>query len=140
MEQSLHFLMNDFEKNPLYEAAHVFFTSTCSDGRFLELKSSTAAKYIKTLKEINTAFVPYESKIFSLDTSADVFSALFAADKATLEECADQLATLCATIGEYPKISVRSDFEGLNIRFATLVQQKLDSYQNYEPLMKKVQI
>lgn len=97
-----------------------------------ELAKSKAAKYIRTLVEINTAFVPYESQVFSLDCTTDMFSALFSAQKSALEECADHLATVCATLGELPRIGFRNDTQGLNVRFATLVQQRLAAYKDVE--------
>jgi len=138
MLQSVKLLQHDFDDNPRYEAAHVFFTSTCPDDLFTELRLSPAARYIRTCRELNTSFVPYESRVFSLDCSSDIFSALFSSQKKALEDCADQLATLCATLGEYPRIGFRTDDEGLNVRFATLVQQKLDWYKSLEPNMKEV--
>ena len=132
-------LIADFDGKPLYDGAHVFFTSTCPQDMFDQLRQSNAAKYIRTLKEINTAFVPYESQVFSLDCSSDVFAALISStDKKAWDECADQLATLCATLGEYPRIGFRDDAEGMNIRFATIVQQRLDSYKAIETNMREV--
>merc|ERR1719462_865438 len=54
-EKSVAQMVGDFTNpvNPLYKCAHIFFTETCSSEIF---------------KDINIAFLPYESQIFSLDS------------------------------------------------------------------------
>ncbi|CAF3871571.1 unnamed protein product [Rotaria sp. Silwood1] len=135
-EQSINELINDFDKVnaivPKYKAAHVFFTEACNPDLFTKLTQSKCAKYIKTLREVNIAFLPYERQVFTLD-SPETFSIAYDPSQshrraAHLEVIAEQIATLCATLGEYPTIRYRCENEKM-LEFAHAVQQKLNQYK-----------
>jgi len=139
-ENSVRSLLQDFTSmnRTTYKAAHVYFTEACPEERFKEICNSMAAKKIRTLKEINIAFTPYESQVFSLDNPDHLqlyYNPLRASERnAGLEKMAEQIATLCTTLGEYPSIRYRADFDR-NLELAQLVQLKLDAYKADDPTM-----
>ena len=131
-ESSVKCLLQDFssQNRTTYKFAHVYFTegesidrwviisdvntnfSACPDDRFKEICNSLAAKRIKTLKEINISFTPHESQVYSLDSIDNFhlyYNPLRASEKsAGMEKMAEQIATLCSTLGEYPSIRYRA--------------------------------
>ena len=65
---------------------------------------------IVTLQEANMAFLPYESRVFTLDypnACQDFYAQVSGGKSGMAEQIADQLATVCAMLGEYPAVRYR---------------------------------
>uniref|UniRef100_A0A8C3FWU6 Syntaxin binding protein 2 n=1 Tax=Chrysemys picta bellii TaxID=8478 RepID=A0A8C3FWU6_CHRPI len=100
----------------------------CPEPLFKELSKSWITKAIKTLKEINYQGV-------AVLTFPNCFSSHRSSDKnKQLEMLAEQIATLCETLKEYPAICYRKDHED-NFLLAHAVLAKLKAFKGYEPSM-----
>lgn len=80
----------------------------------------------------------FSKKVFSLD-APDSFPCMYSPSFAEIrgkhiERISEQIATLCATLGEYPQVRYRVDWDK-NLELAAAVQQKLDAYKADEPTM-----
>nr|KAF6349270.1 hypothetical protein mMyoMyo1_011812 [Myotis myotis] len=137
-EKSVQALIADFRGTPTftYKAAHIFFTDTCPEPLFTELGRSRLAKVVKTLKEIHLAFLPYEAQVFSLDaphSTYNLYCPFRAGQRARqLEALAQQIATLCATLQEYPAIRYHKGPED-TAQLAHAVLAKLNAFKADTP-------
>uniref|UniRef100_A0A8C8HCG6 Syntaxin binding protein 2 n=1 Tax=Oncorhynchus tshawytscha TaxID=74940 RepID=A0A8C8HCG6_ONCTS len=116
----------------------ITYPADCPDALFADIGRSRVARVIKTLKEINVAFLPYESQVFSLDdpSSLHLFYSLVGDGNKDrmMETLAEQIATLCDTLKEYPAIRYRSGPEE-NARLAEEVYQRLNAHKADNPSM-----
>ncbi|XP_022381591.1 syntaxin-binding protein 2 isoform X2 [Enhydra lutris kenyoni] len=137
-EKSVQALIADFRGTPTftYKAAHIFFTDTCPEPLFGELGRSRLAKVVKTLKEIHLAFLPYEAQVFSLDaphSTYNLYCPFRVGERARqIEALAQQIATLCATLQEYPAIRYRKGPE-VTAQLAHAVLAKLNAFKADSP-------
>uniref|UniRef100_A0A8C1ABL1 Syntaxin binding protein 2 n=1 Tax=Cyprinus carpio carpio TaxID=630221 RepID=A0A8C1ABL1_CYPCA len=139
--KSIQSLIGDFKDAAFtYKAAHIFFTDTCPDGLFAELGRSRVSKVIKTLKEVNVAFIPYESQVFTLDNPSS-FHTFYSPTPTDLDDrtrmmeaMAEQIATLCDTLKEYPAIRYRQGPKE-NFSLAEMVMDRLNAHKADNPSM-----
>nr|CAB3266680.1 syntaxin-binding protein 1-like [Phallusia mammillata] len=138
-KDSVDKMIDDFpDDERKYKYVHIFFTDSCPDPLFKQICQSPISKFIKTLKEVNIAFLPYESQVFTLDCP-DSFEHIYSPNHSTkhdktLERVAEQLSTLCAVLGEYPSIRYRQEGERSMI-LSQLLQSKLDAFKADNPTM-----
>jgi syntaxin-binding protein 1 len=108
--ESIGRLVDDFkdEKDPQYLAAHVYFTGRCGDSVFAQITGcAPLKKRIKALKELYVDYLAFESRVFHFDRPRALVT-LFSPESKTLKNeqatIVTKLASLCATIDEYPDV------------------------------------
>lgn len=150
-DKSIRDLLGDFQcSSPdkvQYKGCHLFFTDRVPHELFQEIATSPVAKFIKNFREINIAFIATENRIFELDMP-DTLVTMYNPDNAnnkfggnSLDRIADQLSTICATLGEYPSIRFFRNSSQWSAayqtdhceRLASLVLQKLNSFKADDP-------
>jgi hypothetical protein len=130
-ESSVNRIVNDFDGRPKYKAVHIFFLEACSSDLFKKISNcKILASRIKTLKEVDLAFIPYESRVFSLDIPDALGD--FHGSGRHLEAMANHLVTVCSLLEEYPSVRYLSGGRKIH-EFAELVQHKLDQYKAEVP-------
>jgi len=141
-ENSIQLIIDDFKdaNKPQYTGAHIFFTETCPENLFEKIaKASNLGRRIKNVKEINIAYLPIEMQVFSLD-NRDALPHLYSHNSAVVrdkrpacvEQIAEQLATLCASLGEYPSIRYRSASQ-LSLDIAQALMNRMQAYKADDP-------
>ncbi|KAG5447687.1 Syntaxin-binding protein 2 [Clonorchis sinensis] len=132
------FLRDFSSEMPTYPAAHVFFLLPCPRDVLNVIAASRGMQYVKTLEQLDLDFIPIESCLFSLECqeTGQTYSlpARLVPDKKTqLEQLAEQLATVCVTLDEYPRIFYRKD--ETNLELAQMTLAKLDACRESNPSM-----
>ncbi|CAL8257002.1 unnamed protein product [Merluccius merluccius] len=133
-------LIADFKPKPKYKGAYVYFTDYCPNDLFNNMKLNCAT-YIRVVKEISISFLPYEAQVFTCDNPGafrSIYSPHSVDKKSTMETLADQIVTLCATLGEYPGVRYKKDSNMENTRaLAELVDSKLATHYELDDSGKK---
>ncbi|XP_062991480.1 syntaxin-binding protein 3 isoform X2 [Elgaria multicarinata webbii] len=131
--KSVDGLINDFvsKSSSKYKAAYVYFTDFCDDKLFNKMKTS-CSKAIRRCKEININFFPYESQVFTLDVPNAFYRCYSPNVEKTndnvMEQIAEQIVTLCATLEENPGVRYKSKPLDNASKLAQLVEKKLENY------------
>ncbi|KAI9226938.1 MAG: Sec1-like protein [Piptocephalis tieghemiana] len=153
---SIALMVEDFTKSePMYAAAHLFFTTSLHDGLFKFITTSKASKFVKSCQELMVDFFPLESRAFSLDRPNAFYSLYGPSEsrsrdstgtipsptpaigpKAEVEAMSKQLISVLATLGENPIIRFHrpsASTHGFNRskipeRLAFSLQEALDQY------------
>ena len=137
-------LLEDWDENeyePKYPAAHLYFTDDVPEELFKKIKKNSwlsNPRYIKTFMEANYAFVPLDNRVFHLnqsETVRQIYQPHPAGSKSKLkilERYADQLATVCVNLNEFPAVRYQSNSENAK-SVAEILQDELKSSKSDIP-------
>ncbi|KAF9937959.1 vacuolar sorting protein VPS33/slp1 [Modicella reniformis] len=142
-EDSVRRIIRDFKtgRTATYSAGHLFFLSPMEDKMFDHLRSSTDAKYIKSLKELFMDFYAIESRVFSLGNRNAFFNLFSPSLKernqhGEINSVSKQLVSVCASLQLNPIVSYyrSSDLSMQTSKnIAMTVQLELDEYYKGQP-------
>lgn len=134
--QNIEFLLNDFVScPPKYLNVHLFCLSDVKQEYFDEIVNSSSAGFVRTFKEIDILFVPYESQVFTLNDEKFLPVFLDAYKEMDLEKCAfvaKKLATLCTALKVFPRIRYRREHIN-NMLLAVALERELRLYHESFP-------
>ncbi|KAA0200082.1 Syntaxin-binding protein 1, partial [Fasciolopsis buskii] len=102
------------------------------------IAGSRCIRFVKTLSQLDLDFIPIEPCIYTFECpdvgiTHPLPSALYPDKVRVLEHLAEQLATVCVTLEEYPRICFRKTDS--NMELARLTQIKLDACRDSNPNM-----
>eukprot|EP00102_Acyrthosiphon_pisum_P022705 XP_016659915.1 PREDICTED: protein ROP-like [Acyrthosiphon pisum] len=112
------------------------FNKACPEKIFKFLSKSLPKKKILSFQEIDIAFIPFESQVFSLDsriTFQACFNSLLESTRIPhLETLAFQIASVCYALNEYPSVRYIKRSNNKNTKdLAQLVLGRLDELKKY---------
>ena len=110
-------------------AIRLYLTDALPDHVFTELKRSRAARFVTLLREENVAFVPFESRVFLLDSPRAFCDVLSHRRHAKLERYAEQLASVCSNFHEAFEIRYQAEDENC-VELARLLAPKVSAGMN----------
>eukprot|EP01071_Lankesteria_metandrocarpae_P014349 Lankesteria_metandrocarpae@DN835_c0_g1_i1.p1 len=136
--RSIELLCNDFknDKKPQYRDIHIFLSGPITQDSVIMdtlVKSTSLLPRIRTFVEFYLSFLPYEARIFHLDNPTATIKLFPPHEKMStspeLNLIADQVVSLCASIGDSPSIRFHSNALKINEQLAQLVNTKLAKLQ-----------
>ncbi|VDD83117.1 unnamed protein product [Mesocestoides corti] len=136
-KESVSRLLKDFTSNPKhYTSAYVYFTVACSDELLRQISTSGCLKSFKALSVLNIGFLPVESHIFSVNCHDTAWLYTCPLDRVSnmsmrLESLAEQIASVCVLLNEFPKVRYRK--RTCNLELAKLIQMKLAKHKEDSP-------
>ncbi|KAL7068237.1 Sec1 family protein [Cryptosporidium serpentis] len=126
-KESMDLLISDYFSKDMYKSAHVFLTSFRGNKNniFDELCSNEKIfKKLKSLKEFNLDFIPYDSKSFYIEPSS-CFTTTLGLSNNSLQSLIYGIYTFCKTIGITSKPLIRYQ-NNLNIETNSMCRQIAD--------------
>ncbi|CAH8511363.1 unnamed protein product [Schistosoma rodhaini] len=110
----------------------------CPNDLLNQIIASQAVRRIMNMIQLSVDFIPLESHLYSLEATESAQLYFLPSDivhdkLSRIDQIAEQLASVCITLQEYPKICYQKTES--NLELARLVQVKLDTYKSDNPIL-----
>ncbi|KAJ3176649.1 vacuolar sorting protein VPS33/slp1 [Irineochytrium annulatum] len=141
-EESVNLILNDLGATgkPLYQHAHVYFTSGLADDLANKMLTPQFKRYLETFEELSIEFFPLESRVFHISEDRAFFDFFHSQSQEEVDKLlrgyAKKFKNVLVCLNEVPEIRYH-DQHGTNntpsARLARFLYEEMEQVKKYDP-------